>query len=213
MNSSSNGFGLTYPTIWCADIAVVGNPHPDNPGVPSVDIHSAFIDIQNPMSMDVEKLPIISRFVDGLRLISKQDQDGCWRYFFAEDVTYAPTVIVQLHPHGRYIRDRQRDGIVSEIMVARDAEAFLMVNRWSIDERFCKFELFNGSRPNEISDDRSVIVLSNSEIRHLVKVLQNVLNASNFYRFDDPVWRDKLTAVAERNVNATYAQWQLTNDC
>ena len=212
MESSNSSQSNAFTNLWCADIAMVGNPHPDNPSVPSVDVHSAFIQIDNPMSMDVQTLSIISRYVQGLRLISKQDQDGCWRYFFAEDVTHTPTVIVQLHPYGQYIRERQRDGVVSETMVARDGDAFLMVNRWSLDERFCKFELMNGNRPNEEHDDRSVMVLSNSEIRHLVKVLQNVLNAKNFYRFDDPVWRDKLTAIAERSVGQSYEEWRLTND-
>lgn len=204
-SSNSNDFS----TLWCVDIAVV-SPSVQNPIVPDVTVHGAMIHIDRPWDYNIAENHIVARYVEHLKFLGKQDQDGCWRYFYGESGGKIE-IVVQLHPWASYVKQKPVNGIVSETIVARDKDSFLTVNRWSLDERFCKFELINGARPNDVYDDRSVMVLSNAEIRHLVQVLQNVLSAKEFYYFDDPLWRGKLTAAAERNVGQTYEEWSLTN--
>lgn len=193
--------------LWCADVVTFRDKREDDGPDDHVIVHSAMIDIEKPYTLKgVEDLPLISRWVEGQQFIGREDRDGTWRFFYGKGTKVV--VIVQLHPWARFILADTTS--VTESIVARDGEAFARISRWSLDEQFCKLEIIGGHRPNEESEDRSVMCFTQGEIRHLLAVLNNVLNREKFYYFDDPLWRNKLNAVAERNVGQTFGEWKQT---
>lgn len=193
--------------IWCADVLTF-TPRKEGESLEdTVRIHSALIPIENRYQISPVNDPILSRFIGDETFLGRQEQDGTYRYFYGEDTKVR--VIVQLHPWRRYVAEELLTrGTVSESIVARDREAFVRINRWSLDEQFCKLELIGCAAPNEESEDRATMVLSTAEIRHMIAVLNNVINKKAFYYFDDPLWRKPLTKVAERNVGVSYDEWK-----
>lgn len=193
--------------IWCADICTFSVRKEGESPEDTVQIHSALIPIENRYNISPVNDPILARFIGDETFLGRQEQDGTYRYFYGQDTKVR--VIVQLHPWRRYIQDEALTrGTVAESIVARDGDAFVRVNRWSLDETFCKLELIGCSAPNEESSDRATMVLSTSEVRHLLAVLNNVINKKAFYYFDDPLWRKPLTKVAERNVGVSFDTWK-----
>lgn len=193
--------------LWCVDIVTFSVRHEGEPIESTVSIHSAFIHL-DPHNISPTNDPIISRFIgDDDGFLGRQEQDGTYRYFYGEGTKVR--VIVQLHPWRRYILDNALTrGTVTESVVARDGDGFARISRWSLDEAFCKLELIGCSAPNEEHADRATMVFSHAELRHLLAVINNVLNKKAFYYFDDPLWRKPLTAVAERNVGVSYDVWK-----
>jgi hypothetical protein len=201
-----NGKTNTLSNLWCVDILTFRDLHEGEDIEDSVVIHSAFVHLDKYNISPVND-PIVSRFIGDEGFLGRQEQDGTYRYFYGE--AGKARVIVQYHPWRRYIQDEALTrGSVTEAIVARDGDAFVRVNRWSLDEKFCKLEIIGGSRPNEESEDRSVMVFTAAEVRSLAAVLRNIINSELFYYFDDPLWREPLTKVAERNVGVSYNEWK-----
>lgn len=209
MTVSQSSMLKSLSSLWCADVVTFREKRQtDEPG-DNVLVHSAMLHIDFPYELaGVEDLPLVSRWVEGHTLLGRQDQDGTWRFFYGEGTKVV--VIVQLHPWRRFVKERSRGNYVTQSIVARDGDAFARVSRWDLANTYCKLEIIGGHRPDEESDDRSVMVFTEAEARHLLAVLNNMLEPQKFFYFDDPLWRKKLNAVAERNVGETYEQWSLT---
>lgn len=198
------------PMQWHLDIIDVGNPN--FRGVLEVKSLVSFL-IEHGDRTDAagsippHTLPQLEPFTKHYSYLDSQQQDGCYRHFFADYASIdRPAIIVQFQPYRGFL-DPVYPTTEPTITVGIDGAARLLMQRWDIYPDFVVVDI----EAVHTIGTRSRIILNPVEMRSAIRVLTGILNGSQLDRYDDPIWRQPLNDLATERAGISYDEWERFN--